>query len=69
MNRLLIAASAILFLAACDSGGDQQNDPIDDNQTQNQTDGNTAPASRDPTPSSGTGNHNPMQSSTGTHQR
>jgi uncharacterized lipoprotein len=69
MKRLLLLASMTLFLAGCDSGNDQQDDPIADNQPANQLDGHTAPTDRDPTPQAGTGGQIPTESPTGSHQR
>lgn len=69
MKRYFLLSVLLVGLSACDSSQDTQNDPIDNNQEQNQGDGNTAPASRDPTPQTGSGGQSPATSPTGTVQR
>lgn len=69
MRRYFLLSVMLVGLSACDSSQDTQSDPIDNNQEQNQVDGNTAPASRDPTLQTGSGGQSPATSPTGTVQR
>lgn len=69
MRRYFLLSVLLVGLSACDSSQDTQSDPIDNNQEQNQVDGNTAPASRDPTSQTGSGGQSPATSPTGTVQR
>ncbi|MCO5731732.1 hypothetical protein [Rhizobium sp. SSA_523] len=52
---LCVAVIGLGLLAGCSGGEDEQSDAVDNTPPQSQLDGNTAPASRDPTPVSGTG--------------